>query len=120
MSSQLRSPSERACRHSAPVPCFLAASFAFPFPAGFRSHVKTGSDFVTSEMTGLLRKVPEMFNVSTLTSHPMAVLYALQALTYVTAAGLSLRHGHRDLSACYCLSALLHSVVAAYHFLGVE
>jgi hypothetical protein len=52
--------------------------------------------------------------------HPVAALYALQAVTYVKAATLSLHHGHRDLSVCYAFSAFLHIGVAVFLFFDLE
>jgi hypothetical protein len=40
-------------------------------------------------------------------------------ITYATAAALSVRHGHRNLSACYAFSALLHIGIATVHFLNL-
>jgi len=55
----------------------------------------------------------EIFNY--LTRNPLVVLYTLQALTYLTAAALSQRAGHRDLCVCYSASALFHGGFAACH-----
>ncbi len=52
--------------------------------------------------------------------NPIAMLYALQCFTYAAAAILSLRHGHRDLSACYAFSTLLHAGIGACHWLQLE
>ncbi len=62
-----------------------------------------------------------MFDIfARLSSSPLTVLYASQAATYVAAAILSRRAGHRDLSFCYSASALLHWAFAACHLMRFD
>ena len=53
--------------------------------------------------------------IKELCANPLFVLYVLQAVTYGTAAAISWRHGHRALTACYTVSAMLHGAFAACH-----
>jgi hypothetical protein len=52
-----------------------------------------------------------------LAHNPLVTLYTLQALTYVAAAALSQHAGHKDLSACYSASAMLHGGFAGCHLM---
>ena len=48
--------------------------------------------------------------------NPLVALYSLQAATYAAAAVLSYRAKHKDLCACYGVSAVVHAGFAACHF----
>jgi hypothetical protein len=52
-----------------------------------------------------------------LSCNPLVALYTLQAFTYIVATVLARRPNHGPLAACYAVSAALHSLFAACHFL---
>jgi hypothetical protein len=53
--------------------------------------------------------------LNSLSLHPFAVLYGLQAVTYGLSAIFSSRGDHRKLTECYLASALLHGLFCACH-----
>jgi len=53
--------------------------------------------------------------LNALAANSFALLYISQAATYIAAAILSHRAGHRDLAVCYGASAAVHSAIAAMH-----
>ncbi|MSP01420.1 MAG: hypothetical protein EXR07_10295 [Acetobacteraceae bacterium] len=52
-----------------------------------------------------------------LSHSPLFILYILQACTYGTAAAISWRCGHRPLTICYSVSALLHGLFTSCRLL---
>jgi len=55
------------------------------------------------------------FVLNTLAAHPFAPFYGAQAVTYLVAAWLYARSGHRALSACYGVSAAVHTALSILH-----
>lgn len=53
--------------------------------------------------------------LANLPSNAVMTLYTFQAITYVTAAALAVRMGHKDIAACYSFSAVLHVGFASCH-----
>lgn len=49
-------------------------------------------------------------------AHPPLVLYALLALTYAVAAGISWAARHWGLMGCYGASSVLHGLLGANHY----
>ena len=61
-----------------------------------------------------------MFNwVHFFLNNPFVVLYGLQALTYSVAASSAHDAGHKGLSRCYAISAMVHGLLGVCHFMHV-